>query len=351
MTPRQPPAFPGGNGANSGQMKGHQMSSLHGRGGLFLFAWMLGFSDEEERPMARLLHRLARGEFTVTVEIDPPKGADVTKTLAKVRRFADRVDAVNIADCPMANVRMSPITLAHLIQRDTGVEAIFHLTCRDRNVIGLQAELLGAAGLGVRNILCLRGDDPARGDHPEAKSVFELDAVGLIQLAATLNQGRTVSGKELESGTDFAIACAANPCADDVEAEVSRLEAKIAAGAHLAQTQPIFDPRVLERWLKAIHGRIRIPILYGILPLKSYDQALHLNKNVPGMKVPNWLVAEMQGGDEQTGIRLAGELIKEIATWGIHGIHLFPMGASARVIGILDILAEVGLRPSLAAMR
>jgi 5,10-methylenetetrahydrofolate reductase len=292
--------------------------------------------------MARLLHRLSRGEFTVTVEIDPPRGADVTKTLAKIRRFADRVDGINVADCPMANVRMSPITLAHLIQRDCQVEAIFHLTCRDRNIIGLQAELLGAAGLGVRNILCLRGDPPDRGDHPDARPIFEVDAVGLIRLARTLNSGQTLSGKALESPTNFAIACAANPGAADLEAEVSRLEEKIAAGAHFAQTQPIFDPRVLEQWLRKIDGRIRLPILYGVMPLKSYDFALHLNRNVPGMKVPDWVVERMAGGGEEQGLALAAELVKEISTWGIAGIHIFPMDSSKRVLAVLDTLAEAG---------
>jgi 5,10-methylenetetrahydrofolate reductase len=296
--------------------------------------------------VARLLHRLQHGEFTVTVEIDPPKGADVAKTLAKVRRFADRVDAVNVADCPMANVRMSPITLAHLIQRDAQVEAIFHLTCRDRNSIGLQAELLGAAGLGVRNLLCLRGDSPERGDHPDATGVFELDATGLIGTARTLNEGRTLSGTLLESSSNFAIGCAANPGAADIEAEASRLEAKIAAGAHFAQTQPIFDPRVLERWLAKISGRITLPILYGVMPLKSYDFALHLNRNVPGMQVPDWLVERMAGGDEATGLALAGDLIREISGWGIGGLHIYPMGASSRIIAILDSLAEIGLRPA-----
>lgn len=295
--------------------------------------------------MARLLNRLQRREFTVTVEVDPPRGADVTKTLAKVRRFADRVDGVNVADCPMANVRMSPITLAHLIQRDTQVDAIFHLTCRDRNIIGVQAELLGAAGLGVRTLLCLRGDDPQRGDHPDAHGVFELDAIGLIRTARTLNEGRTLSGKELETPASFTIACAANPGAKDLEAEASRLEEKIAAGAHFAQTQPIFDPRVLERWLNKIDGRIKLPMLYGIMPLKSHEFALHLNRNVPGMQVPEWLVDKLQGGDEATGIALAGDLVREISAWGISGIHIYPMGASSRVIGVLDALTEIGLRP------
>ncbi len=293
--------------------------------------------------MARLMQRLRHGAFGVTVEIDPPKGADVRKTLEKVRRFADRVDAVNVADCPMANVRMSPITLAHLVQRDVQVEAIFHLTTRDRNVIGLQAELLGAAGLGVRNILALRGDNPERGDHPDARGVFEVDASGLIRIAATLNRGETVSGTKLDQGTDFAIGCAANPTNPDLEAEVSRLEQKIEAGASFVQTQPVYDPRLVERWLAKIDGRIQIPILYGIMPLKSYEFAVHLNQNVPGIHVPDWVVDRMAGKDGEEGIKLAAELIKEIGPL-VHGIHLFPMNSANRVVAVLDQLDELGLR-------
>lgn len=292
--------------------------------------------------MARLLHRLRQRQFAVTVEIDPPKGADVRKTLDKVRRFADRVDAVNVADCPMANVRMSPITLAHLIQRDTQVEAVFHLTCRDRNVIGLQAELLGAAGLGVRNILALRGDPPTRGDHPNAAGVFEVDAIGLIRLADTLNRAETVGGGKLESGTDLAIGCAANPTAKDLEQEVSRLEEKVAAGAHFVQTQPIYDALLLEKWLAKIDGRVRIPILYGIMPLKNYEFALHLNQNVPGILVPDRVVERMRTGGEGEGMRLTAELLR-IITPLIHGIHIFPMNSTERVLGVLGALDELGL--------
>ena len=289
-----------------------------------------------------MLHRLRQGQFAVTVEIDPPRGASVMKTLEKVRRFADRVDAVNVADCPMANVRMSPITLAHLLQRDVQVEAIFHLTCRDRNVIGLQAELLGAAGLGVRNILALRGDPPTRGDHPDAKGVFETDAVGLIRVANTLNQGQTVAGGKLDWGTDFAIGCAANPTAPDLELEVSRLEEKVAAGAHFVQTQPIYDALLLERWLGKIEGRVRVPILYGILPLKNYEFALHLNQNVPGIVVPDRVVEQMRVGGEGEGLRQTAELLRQITPM-IHGIHIFPMNSSERVLGVLAALDELGV--------
>jgi 5,10-methylenetetrahydrofolate reductase len=292
--------------------------------------------------MARLTYRLNQRQFVVTAEVDPPKGPDVQQTLMKVRKFADKVDAVNVADCPMANVRMSPITLAHLIQRDVGVEAIFHLTCRDRNCIGLQAELLGAAGLGVRNILALRGDDPTRGDHPEAKGVFELDAVELIRLASTLNAGKTVSGSDLDQSTDFAIGCVTNPGAEDLEREVSRLEQKAKAGADFVQTQPIYDPDLFERWLRKIDGRIDIPILYGVMPLRSYKFAAHLNRNVPGIVVPDWAVERMRSGGREEGLKLTFELLSRIKPH-MRGIHIFPMNGPSRVLDVLRVLDELEL--------
>lgn len=298
--------------------------------------------------MARLLNKLADGQFAVTVEIDPPRGSDPRKTLEKVRKFADRVDAVNVADCPMANVRMSPITVAHLIQRDANVEAVFHLTCRDRNVIGLQAELLGAAGLGVRNILALHGDEPSRGDHPDARGVFETDTPGLIGLAAGLNRGRTVAGGELDLGTEFAIGCAANPGASDLEEEVSRLEAKVEAGAHFVQTQPVFDIASLERWWEKIRGRVCVPILYGILPLRSYEFAEHLTRDVPGIRVPVPVMERMRAGSSDEGIRIAAELAAAIAPLAA-GIHIFPMNNAGRVTSLLDALDDLKTRNKEAA--
>ncbi len=292
--------------------------------------------------MARLSHKLKQKHFTVTAEIDPPKGSDVQNTLAKVRKFADKVDAVNVADCPMANVRMSPITLAHLIQRDAGVEAIFHLTCRDRNVIGLQAELLGAAGLGVRNILALTGDTPQRGDHPGAQGVFELDVMNLIKLASTLNTGKVVSGGKLAKGTDFAIGCVANPGAEDLEKEVSRLEQKTESGASFVQTQPIFDPDLFYRWLRKIEGRIKVPILYGILPLSDYNFASHLNRDIPGINVPQWAVERLRTGGPKEGSRLVFDLLSEIKPY-MAGVHIFPMNRPSRVIDVLEVLDGLNL--------
>lgn len=304
--------------------------------------------------MARLLHRLRQREFTVTVEVDPPRGPDVRETVAAIRRWADRVDAINVADCPMANVRMSPITLAHLLQRELQVECIFHLTTRDRNLIGLQAELLGAAGLGVRNILCLRGDNPDRGDQPDATGVFQVDARGLVQVAAALNSGRTVAGRELTDATDFAIGCAASPAARDLDAEVDRLLAKVEAGAHFAQTQPVYDPAQVEAFQErlAARGLADFPVLYGILPFKSLKNALYIKENVPGIKVPDWALTRMEQGDRDEGIRIAADVIRGIYR-AVHGVHLFPLNSGRLVTGVLDVLEELGVRqahPALTAL-
>lgn len=275
--------------------------------------------------------------------------------MAEIRLFADRVDAINVADCPLASVRMGPIALSHLVQRELQVECIFHLTCRDRNLIGLQAELLGAAGLGVRNVLCLRGDDPSRGDQPDAVGVFQADAVGLARLAAALNAGHTLSGVPLEAATDFAIGVAVNPGNPDPEREVARLHEKIAAGAHFAQTQPVWDPEQVFHFQKALAagGLEEFPILYGIMMPFSHKNAVYLQQNVPGLGVPGWVVERMQTGDKNEGVRIAGEIIAAIAP-RVHGVHLYPMNRVRLVTGMLDRLETLGLRrahPALMAVR
>lgn len=301
--------------------------------------------------MARLLHRLRQQAFTITVEVDPPRGPDAFGLLAQLRAFADRVDGINVADCPMANVRMGAIALGHLVQREFPVECIFHLTCRDRNLIGLQAELLGAAALGVRNVLCLRGDDPARGDQPDAAGLFQVDAAGLVHLAATLNQGRTLGGTPLESPTAFAIGVAVNPNRPDPAAEVERLRQKVAAGAHFAQSQPVWEPEQVFRFQEALAagGLADFPILYGILPPFSHRNAAHLQRHVPGLGVPDWVVDRMAGGGRDEGIDLAAELVAAIAPHS-HGIHIYPMNRARLVVGLLDRLATLGIRQTHPAL-
>ncbi|MDI6871508.1 MAG: methylenetetrahydrofolate reductase [Bacillota bacterium] len=286
---------------------------------------------EEEK---NLRQKLARGEFVVTVELEPPRGSDPRPMLAKAGVLAALVDAVNVADSPMANLRMSPIACAHLLQQDLGVEAIFHLTCRDRNLLGLQAELLGAAALGVKNILALTGDRPERGDHPQATGVFDVDALGLARLARTLNAGQDSNGKPLDAPTDFLIGGTASPNAPDLEVEAARLEAKVEAGIVFAQTQPVFDlEQAAEFRRRTAHLGVRV--IYGVLPLKSYKSAVYLNTHVPGIRIPPFILERMEKGAPDEGVRLAREILAEL--WGrVPGVHLFPMGDPALALRLLE---------------
>lgn len=282
-----------------------------------------------------LREKLRLGKFVVTAEVEPPKGSDPTPTLEKASLLRHVVDALNVADCPMANLRMSPIALAHILQDDLGIEAIFHLTCRDRNVLGLQAELLGAAALGVRNILTLTGDAPERGDHPLATGVFDVDAVGLIRLASALNTGRDVNGNRLESPPEFFIGAAANPGAEDLAREVRRLEEKVAAGAAFVQTQPIYDVETAERFLDATQ-HLDVPILFGLMPLKSYKMACYLNENVPGITIREEVLRRVERGGREEGVAVARELFEALRGFA-HGVHLFPLGDVTMVHEILGV--------------
>ena len=209
------------------------------------------------------------GQFTITVELDPPKSASANKTFKEAAQLLDKVDAINIADCPMAKLRMSPTAMAHLIKYRAQIDTIFHLTCRDRNILGLQAELLGAAALGVNNILTLTGDEPSRGDHPDAKPIFEVDSMGLLKIAHTLNKGFDLAGNELEVPTNFYIGTTGNPGADDLEEEKAKIIRKVEAGANFIQTQPIYDLEKAKRFIEMV-APIGVPVMLGLIPLKSF---------------------------------------------------------------------------------
>ncbi|MBU2703143.1 methylenetetrahydrofolate reductase 5-10 [Sporomusaceae bacterium BoRhaA] len=279
-----------------------------------------------------LREKLQRGVFTITVELDPPKSSEASKTLQEATRLHGSVDAINIADSPMANMRMSPIALSHIIQIKVGIETIFHLTCRDRNIIGLQSELLGAAALGVTNILTLTGDDPKRGDHPDATGVFETDSTGLIQLANTLNQGLDKTGHSLDSPTHFFIGTAVNPDAKNPKLELEKLKAKIAAGARFTQTQPIYDIAVAERFMSEVSD-LPIYVLMGILPLKSYKMAQYLHEKVPGINIPAAIMEEMKQGGKEAGIAIARRTIEKLKHIS-HGIHIMPLNNIDTVLAL-----------------
>ena len=292
---------------------------------------------------SRLKRRLAEpGQFVVTAEVEPPRGVDVSASIEGARILkAAGVDAVNVTDNPMARLRMSSIAVAALIQRETGLESIAQITTRDRNILGLQSDLLGAAGLGIKAILCLGGDPLKIGDYPQAKQVSEVDVLGLLRIARGLNSGADLAGNAIGAPTVFAIACAANPAASDLEVEYSKLRAKIEAGATFAQTQPVYDAEALARFLSREEAR-SIPLLVGLIPLRSLKQTLFFANEVPGVVVPESIQKRMRQAHEKgpeaekaEGLAIARELAASIASL-CRGVHIMPMGKYALVAQILE---------------
>lgn len=269
-----------------------------------------------------LREKLAQKEFVVTMEVDLPRGADPWPVFTAIHDLADQLTAVNIADSPTAKLRMSPIALASLVQDRLRLETIFHLTCRDRNLLGLQAELLGAYALGVRNILTLTGDDPKLGDHPEASGIFDVDSKGLAQMAARLNQGQDYYGRALDNATDFFIGAVANPGTEDVSREAARVQEKMAHGVQFFQTQPVYSLEQVERF--SIAANTDMPFIYGIMPLKSVKQAQYLNAHVPGVHVPGEMMYILEKDGAAGGMEYLCNLVQQLRPH-VAGIHIFPM--------------------------
>lgn len=282
-----------------------------------------------------LREKLERKEFVVTMEVDPPRGADPWPVFLAIHDLADKLTAVNIADSPTAKLRMSPIALAHLVQAQLHLETIFHLTCRDRNLMGLQAELLGAYAMGVRNILTLTGDQPELGDHPDASGVFDVDSKGLAQMAASLNMGQDYYGRELDNGTNFFIGAVANPAMDDIAREAKRVHEKIAHGVQFFQTQPVYSVEQVERFAAAVDADV--PFIYGIMPLKSVKQAIYMNEKVPGVQVPDEMMAILEKEGAEGGMRYLQELVQELKPIAA-GIHIFPMRQYSLAEQLIEVL-------------
>lgn len=274
------------------------------------------------------------GQFTITVELDPPKSASAQKTFEEAGRLSGIVDGINIADCPMAKMRMSPIALAHLIKFRENIDTIFHLTCRDRNVIGLQAELLGAAALGVQNILTLTGDKPSSGDHPHAKAVFEVDSQGLLTIAGLLNQGRDLAGNELDEPTHFYIGTTGNPGADDLDAEYDKLAHRVELGANFVQTQPIYDLEKAAHFIDKVKP-LGIPVMLGLIPLKSFKMATYLHTKVPGISLTPEILKRMEEGGSQAGLEIATETLREIKKVAA-GVHIMPLNSIDTVLYLVQ---------------
>ncbi len=247
-------------------------------------------------PESGIWRRIQHGEFVISVEIDPPKGISCDRVFEQVARLVDsgQVHAIDINSGTLARVGMDAMVLAGALEA-RGVETIPHLTTRDLNIIGLQAMLLGAWSVGgVRNVLAITGDPPSLGDHPETSGVYEVDSIGLVKILARLNQGMDWAGKTLGGATNFTVAVAVNPVADDLDFEIARFRQKIEAGAHLAMTQPFFDPQQWQAFEKRLGGKCPIPVIAGVWPLISYKQALRLNNEVPGIVIPEAVLTDLE---------------------------------------------------------
>lgn len=263
-------------------------------------------------------------------EIGPPQSCDGDVIREKSKYFKGYVDAVNITDNQTAIVRLSSIASAKILL-DEGVEPIVQMTCRDRNRLAIQSDLLGAAALGIRNVLCLTGDYQTFGDHPEAKGVFDLDSIQLIATISKMNKGFLLSGCEMKKAPEFLIGAAANPFAEPFEMRLIRLYKKIEAGAHFIQTQPVFDLEIFTRWMDGVVQmglHEKTAILAGVMPVRSAKTLLWMKEEVPGVKINDKYIDRMKHARDakEEGVKMAVEIIQTLKNIkGVRGIHLMPV--------------------------
>jgi homocysteine S-methyltransferase len=291
--------------------------------------------------------KLARGEFATMVEIVPPKGIDIRKEVEGAGFLKSvGVDAVNIPDSPRASARMSNQALSLLIQREVGIDAVLHYTCRDRNVLCIQSDLLGAAAVGIRNLICITGDPPKMGNYPDATAVFDVDAIGLVNIVHNLNLGLDIGGNPIGTGTGFVIGVGANPGLTDLDEEIRRFEYKVEAGAEYAVTQPVFDIRLLENFLRRIE-HCRIPVVAGIWPLVSVRNAEFM-KNELRVSVPDSILERMARAPSPDaaraeGVAIAREMLIAVRQT-VQGAQISaPQG---RYSSAVDVLEALGTSPA-----
>jgi len=278
---------------------------------------------------------LAAGKFVITSEIGPPKGTHIQEMMADAELLRVRVDAINVTDLQSSVMRLGSLAVCHLLQ-EKGLEPIFQVTCRDRNRLALQADLLSASVLGIRNVLALTGDYASLGDHPQSKPVFDLDSVNLLKVIRTLEGGTDMVGNALQGAPRFFPGAVVNPGGNPVEAQIIKMEKKIKAGANFFQTQAVYDVGAFEKFMKRVTP-FRVPVLAGIILLKSAGMARFMNKNVAGVFVPEPLIQKMaKAGDRvKTSIEIGAELIQDLKGM-CQGVHIMPIGWESKVPALLD---------------
>jgi len=294
-----------------------------------------------EQP-TQLAQKFSAGKFVISVEMDPPRGLAPHKIIAGASMLSEAgVDVINVADSPMARMRMSPWAVCELIQREVGIETTLHFPTRGRNLLRVQGDLLAAHALGIRNVFVVMGDPTSIGDYPEAMDDYDLVPSGLMKLIAQrFNQGVDHAGSDIGQPTSFFVGCALNLMATDPEREVKVLRRKIANGANFALTQPVYDPERARKFLHLYedqYGKLELPLLVGILPLYSARHAAFLHNEVPGILIPQATRARIEAAGEQApieGVKIAVELTEQIMAWG-QGIYIMP------AFGRYDLAAEI----------
>jgi methylenetetrahydrofolate reductase (NADH) len=292
--------------------------------------------------MTLLEQKIASCKTVVTAELSPPKGTNLTELLAKAEALRTYVDAINLTESARARLAVDPRAVARLLL-DRGIEPILQVTARDRNRIAIQADLLGAAVLGIGNLVFMRGDSPTIGDHPQAKEVFDLTATEMLRVARGLMDGHDMAGNELRGTPRFLLGAVANPGASDLRFEVDNTRRKIDAGARFLQTQAVYEVHVLQRFLDALKPD-GVAVLAGIIPLKSAKMAHWLNESVPGVHVPRGLLEILErvaGSDREvsTGIEIAAQIIRQVRPL-CAGVHVMGLGWENHIPAILDSAAR-----------
>jgi len=284
-----------------------------------------------------LTELVKHGQFVITCEVASPKGVNIDDFLDTVDLVKDSVDAINIADNQRAVMRAAALAICHLL-KTRNIEPVMELTTRDRNRIALQSDLLGAAILGIENILLVSGYHPSVGDHAEAKPVYDLDSVSLVSAAMTLTEGKDMAGHALDGPPNFCVGVAATPGLEPAELHLAKLEEKIAKGAQFIQTQTIYEPEVLERFMESV-SKFNVPVLVGHMMLKSVSMASFVNSNFPGVTVPEKLIQELAGLPKdkliETSLQISIDLLKKMKPM-CQGIHFMPAGWERYVPRIVE---------------
>ena len=285
--------------------------------------------------MSDLGSTLDGDRFVVTSELTPPKGTSLDSLVERARMLSRHVDAFNVTDSHAARMAMAPMAVSHVLL-DYGIEPIMQITSRDRNRIAIQADLLGAWALGVRNIVFMGGDPPKNGDHPDAKGVFDVVSASIIRAAAGMNGGADMAGNTLDGSPDFRIGAVVNPGAGDLDKEIDRMVEKHEAGATFFQTQAIYDAGVFERFVNKVDS-LGVRLLAGIIPVKSPRMAAYMNEHVPGIEVPEALIRKLSDSNDRaaTSSEMAAQIISKIRPM-CRGVHVMAIGWEDKVPGILE---------------